>query len=541
MSKRDLSGQKAAAHSEKVRRITRPAGATTKEAAEQKAGAKLGAKVERTRRAAYAIEQAEDVANAIGQPVDEAATWSDQWGDEFTIAEAREIVAEAESFARPGGNAKYRRTNPAVMAERDIWAIATAAARATASAIGARVNRKARVTDDEFEDLRSDLMAEILRHGHGRPATVRWDAIGSDDEAAEAAATRAGIDPGSWRRRWEAHLILHGRGWRRIRAERMAAETDLEAAERRAAIVAEGRRVTGDDASDEAAFKAGEAARLARIAATETATATATVGDVAARLEAAGRPLGKAERLTLEAALLGRSRRELAERYGMAAESVKKSLGRGREGLAERWPTPAAARRAMAAGSEAAMAAERRGYPSSDPRSTAGDVCRWLREADAIAAAVIADGWLALTRHESVKPPRPPQRPRRYIGATMRATFPTTRHGRPAEVLAWIDRASRCQPRPRHVGYRPAPITVLVTPAAAPRGGTAIVTAWGPQKAANARRPNAAPVVTGTAREARGGRTTAERATWSETPCDCPECKPRRATKRATASKTGRP
>jgi hypothetical protein len=510
MSKRDLSGQKAAAHSEKVRRITRPAGATTKEAAEQKAGAKLGAKVERTRRAAYAIEQAEDVANAIGQPVDEAATWSDQWGDEFTIAEAREIVAEAESFARPGGNAKYRRTNPAVMAERDIWAIATAAARATASAIGARVNRKARVTDDEFEDLRSDLMAEILRHGHGRPATVRWDAIGSDDEAAEAAATRAGIDPGSWRRRWEAHLILHGRGWRRIRAERMAAETDLEAAERRAAIVAEGRRVTGDDASDEAAFKAGEAARLARIAATETATATATVGDVAARLEAAGRPLGKAERLTLEAALLGRSRRELAERYGMAAESVKKSLGRGREGLAERWPTPAAARRAMAAGSEAAMAAERRGYPSSDPRSTAGDVCRWLREADAIAAAVIADGW-------------------------------TTRHGRPAEVLAWIDRASRCQPRPRHVGYRPAPITVLVTPAAAPRGGTAIVTAWGPQKAANARRPNAAPVVTGTAREARGGRTTAERATWSETPCDCPECKPRRATKRATASKTGRP
>jgi hypothetical protein len=94
----------------------------------------------------------------------------------------------------------------------------------------------------------------------------------------------------------------------------------------------------------------------ARTPAARMAEAEANVTALAAELEAAGRPLGVAERGALEAGLDGLTRRERAEANGTTLETEKKRAQRGRTALAARWPDLAAFRADLAAAAAAAEA-----------------------------------------------------------------------------------------------------------------------------------------------------------------------------------------
>jgi hypothetical protein len=547
MGRRNLKDQKAAAHEGRIRRITRPAGMTASQADEAKAGARIGRIVRERQEASEALALAQSVSDATGRPIDFSLSYGDKLPpnvaaelghDRRTLADARAMIDAAEEAARKFQRSvgRYRSRDDERMTDKDVWNIAGAAASATAAAINRKVSRSARLSEDEYADLRGWLIAEIARldslrrmPARGRPTAVlawidrmsrsallptlarledapRWRSILKADEATDAAGTLRGIDPDSLRGRWIGWLILRGKEWRQERADRMAQAVALWD--------------VGEN-SDER-----QAARIADRIAAESADASATIQAVNQRLIGGGsEPLGKAETLALELALTGLSRRELAARHGHSADYVKTATKRGRANIADRWETARAMRREIDAASEAAIGT-RHGRPA--------DVLAWI-DANPEARERLASEWRTLSvKRASGKLPARPRKSRRAIVATLRATFPVARHGRPADVLAWIDRASRCEPRPLRVGYSPAPLAVVATPAA-PRGGSLIVTAWGPQKAANATRPNAGPIVTGTARETAEGRRMAQRTTWTEPDCDCAACKPRkRASKRAS-------
>lgn len=335
---------------------------TNRLSAEERDGIRIGARVRFREMAKAALETAADVAAATGKPIDWQSEWTNRETDEtFTLADARELLEAAPQRYAPIMDRER-------MADRDLLSIATAAASATAAAINSKAARAARLSDEEYGELRAHLLLVAAEAG-----APRWRAIegNAEAEAAAGTATRAG-EPSTLRGRWIGYLILHGKGWRRERAERMAAEAEAEAG-----------------------------ADVEALAAAETEAAGATVAEVAARLEAAGKPLGKAERLTLTAALQGLSRRELAEREGLTPDSVKKSLTRGRAALAERWPTPADARRDMGAAAAAATGAPCLPGCRADVLNVIDTVwanaerMEWLREA-------LADGWQDVTRKPTV-------------------------------------------------------------------------------------------------------------------------------------------
>lgn len=348
--------------------------------AAERDGIRIGARVRLREAAKAALESAADVAAATGRPIDFDGGWSAENGDRFTLAEARDLLAAAPPRYAPIMDRER-------MADRDLLAIATAAASATAAAINRKVGRAARLTDDEYSDLRAYLLLKAAEAG-----APEWRAIEGVAEAEAAAATMTRAERiDSLRGRWIGYLILHGRAWRRERAERMATEASAEAAEAEAALLAEGQRIVGREAAEGEAREAAEAARRTRDGMAEVAAAVATVAALAARLEAAA-PLGKAERMALEAALLGLSRRELAERYGHSADYVKTTLRRGRAALAERWPSAEAARRDVATVAAATVEAERAALVGTDRTR---DVLRWAAEAAPMVGALVEAAWRA--------------------------------------------------------------------------------------------------------------------------------------------------
>jgi hypothetical protein len=343
MSKRNVAGQGS---------IDR----TNSLSAEERDGIRIGARVRFREAAKEALETAADVAAATGAPIDWQSHWTNrETGEAYTLAEARELLEAAPPRYAPIMNRER-------MADRDLWTIGTAAASATAAAINRKAARSARLSEEEYDELRAWILAEAVTAG-----APRWRAIegNAEAEAAAGTATRA-AEPSTLRGRWIGYLILRGRTWRAERAERMARESDE----------------AGHEPADTDALAAAEVAEVG-----------ATVEAVAARLEAAGAPpLGKAERLTLEAALLGVSRRELAERYGHSADYVKLTLRRGRAALAERWDTAADARREFAGIARRTLEAERAALTG---RERVADVLRWIGEAPSMVGAEAEAAWRA--------------------------------------------------------------------------------------------------------------------------------------------------
>jgi DNA-directed RNA polymerase specialized sigma24 family protein len=378
MSKRNVQGQGAQDRTNQL-------------SAEERDGIRIGARVRFREMAKDALETAAAVAAATGTPIDWQSEWTNRETDEtFTLADARELLEAAPRRYAPLMNRER-------MTDAELLGIGTAAASATAAAINRKAARSARLSDEEYAELRSWLLAEAVEAG-----APRWRKIEGNAEA-EAAAGTAGraAEPSTLRGRWIGYLILRGREWRAERAERMAAEVEAEAAERQASLLAEGTRLLGPGAAEAEAVEAGKHAEQTRNAMAEVEAASATVEAVAERLEAVGRTLGKAERMTLTVALTGLSRREAAERFGVTADTVKRTLHRGRAALAERWPDAATARREVRAAADASQG------DSCLPGCRA-DVLRmidtvtgnaermeWLREA-------VADGWQDVTRKPTV-------------------------------------------------------------------------------------------------------------------------------------------
>jgi hypothetical protein len=319
MSKRNVAGQGS---------IDR----TNSLSAEERDGIRIGARVRFREAAKEALETAADVAAATGAPIDWQSHWTNrETGEAYTLAEARELLEAAPPRYAPIMNRER-------MADRDLWTIGTAAASATAAAINRKAARSARLSEEEYDELRAWILAEAVTAG-----APRWRAIegNAEAEAAAGTATRA-AEPSTLRGRWIGYLILRGRTWRAERAERMARESDE----------------AGHEPADTDALAAAEVA----------------------------------EGLTLEAALLGVSRRELAERYGHSADYVKLTLRRGRAALAERWDTAADARREFAGIARRTLEAERAALTG---RERVADVLRWIGEAPSMVGAEAEAAWRA--------------------------------------------------------------------------------------------------------------------------------------------------
>jgi hypothetical protein len=288
-----------------------------------------------SREKAAAILDDVEALEAEGVPITAAAAEE--------AAKAAETLAVAEAMARRQGKpaGKWSRPDNERMSQRDLLEIAGYAAAVTARAVA----RKApRLSDEEYDDLRADIVLDLLsyaseREGRDFKGTPKWRTLeGKPDPEVEAtigrsymaagcgktifyvkAAERALADAAALKGAWRSMAVLFGRRYADARMKAAAAE----------------RAAVADMEADP------HRARRTRIA-----EGHAEAAEIVGALRG---PLGldRAMESAAVAALDGLTHRERAARLGCTPEAAKQAAKHGRSKLRASLESPDNVRAAM--------------------------------------------------------------------------------------------------------------------------------------------------------------------------------------------------